>query len=314
MKKILVTGGAGFIGSNLVDTLIAQGYQVVIVDNLYNGKRENINKKAKFYQIDICSDTLKEVFGKEKPDIVNHHAAQIDLRKSVQDPLFDAKTNILGSINLLGNCIKYKVKKFIFASTGGAIYGDATRVPTEEDYPAWPISPYGVAKLTVEHYLFYYWTSYKLPYIALRYGNVYGPRQDPHGEAGVVAIFTQKMLEGQTPVINGEGKQTRDFVFVSDVVAANIAALASDFVGPVNIGTEKQVNINRIFTILNTLTGKKAKEIHGPAKIGEQKTSCLKINRAKKILNWLPKVEIEQGLKLTVDYFKKAKSPVLHRG
>lgn len=304
MSKILVTGGAGFIGSNLVDALIEKGYQVVVVDNLYSGKKENINKKAKFYEVDICDKNLEEVFKKEKPEIVDHHAAQIDLRKSVADPLFDAKVNILGSINLLNNCLKYGVKKIIFASTGGAIYGDASVLPTPEDYPAWPVSPYGIAKLTVEHYLYFYYTAYKLPYIALRYGNVYGPRQDPHGEAGVVAIFTQKMLERKKPIINGDGKQTRDFVFVGDVVNANLLALKSNFVGPINIGTGIQTNVNKIFRILNNLTGKKAKEVHGEAKTGEQKTSCLSIKRAKKILGWEPKVELEEGLKRTVEYFK----------
>lgn len=304
MKKILVTGGAGFIGSNLVDALIDEGHDVVVVDNLYSGKRENLNPKAKFYQIDICGQELERVFQKERPDIIDHHAAQIDLRKSVSDPIFDAQINILGSINVLSNCQKYKVKKVIFASTGGAIYGDASVLPTPEDYPAWPVSPYGIAKLTVEHYLYFYHYVYGLPFIALRYGNVYGPRQDPHGEAGVVAIFTQKMLKGEQPIINGDGLQTRDFVFVSDVVKANLAAVVSNYTGPINIGTSKLININLIFNTLNKLIGGKAKEIHREVKKGEQKTSCLNINKAKQILGWEPKVELEEGLKKTVDYFK----------
>lgn len=304
MQKILVTGGAGFIGSNLVDALITKGHEVIVVDNLYSGKKENINKKAKFYQVDICDKELEEVFKKEHPEMVNHHAAQIDLRKSVNDPLFDAKVNILGSINLFNFCVKYKVKKIIFASTGGAIYGDAKIIPTPENYPAWPVSPYGIAKLTVEHYLYFYYTAYKLPYIALRYGNVYGPRQDPHGEAGVVAIFTQKMLTGDQPVINGDGKQTRDFVYISDVVRSNLLALDNNFVGPINIGTGKETDVNKIFSILNKLTGGRAKEIHGPIKTGEQRTSCLDIKRAKEVLGWEPKVGLEEGLKETVEYFK----------
>jgi len=303
--KILVTGGAGFIGSNLVDKLIDDGCEVVVVDNLFTGKRRNVNSKAKFYKVDICKKELAGVFEKEKPEFVNHHAAQIDLRKSVDDPVMDAKINILGSINVLNLCVEHRVKKVIFASTGGAIYGDAEVLPTPEDYPAWPVSPYGVAKLTVEHYLHFYYKAYGLPYIALRYGNVYGPRQDPHGEAGVVAIFTQKMLREQEVVINGGGRQTRDFVYVGDVVESNIKAHESSFVGPINIGVSKQIDINKIFGILNRLTGGKAEEVHGPEKSGEQKTSCLSIKRAKKILNWTPRVELGAGLARTVDYFRK---------
>lgn len=303
--KILVTGGAGFIGSNLVDELIKKGNQVVVIDNLFSGKEENVNKKAKFYKIDICKEGLSNVFEKEKPDVVNHHAAQIDLRRSVEEPILDAKINILGSINVFNNCVKHKVRKVIFASTGGAIYGDTETKPTPEGYPAWPVSPYGVAKLTAEHYLYFYHKIYNLSYVALRYGNVYGPRQDPHGEAGVVAIFAKKMLEGKEAIINGSGKQTRDFVYVKDVIDANIKCLRTDFSGAINIGTGKETDINKIFRVINKLTGNKIEEVYGPAKPGEQKSSCLDIRRAKKVLGWKPKVDLESGLEKTVAYFKK---------
>jgi len=227
--KILVTGGAGFIGSHLVDRLIKEGHKVVIIDNLSTGKKENLNPRAKFYQLDICSPKISEVFKKEKPKAVFHLAAQIDLRKSVNDPVFDANINILGSLNLIQNFLqnlKFKIQnsKFIFSSTGGAMYGNADIIPTPENYSARPISPYGIAKLSIEYYLYYYQKVFGLNFISLRYGNVYGPRQDSKGEAGVVAIFCDKILTGATSIINGNGRQTRDYVYVDDVVEANILA------------------------------------------------------------------------------------------
>lgn len=303
--KILVTGAAGFIGSNLVDALIANNHQVIVIDNLSAGKKENLNPKAKFYQADIISPRVKEIFQKEKPEIVNHHAAQIDVRKSVKNPVYDAKINILGSLNLLEQCIKFGVQKFIFASSGGAIYGDAKILPTPENYLAKPLSPYGIAKLSLEYYLYYYKTVYGLSYISLRYGNVYGPRQDPFGEAGVVAIFTQAMLKNGKPIINGNGKQTRDYVYVADVVKANLLAVKYDKSGIFNVGTEKQTSVNEIFQKLTQITGFKGKEIHGPAKPGEQRTSCLNCQKIRKELGWEPKVRLNKGLKMTVEYFKK---------
>ena len=237
--------------------------------------------------------------------MLNHHAAQMDVRRSVADPIFDAQTNILGLTNLMEAFRQTgSGRKVILASTGGAIYGDATTMPTSESYPAQPVSPYGISKLTSEHYLYYYQQIYQVPFIALRYANVYGPRQNPEGEAGVVAIFAQKMLQGEQPVINGDGKQTRDFIFVSDVIKANLAALASDANDTYNIGTGKEVNINTVFKLLNQLTGEKTRKIHGPAKEGEQQRSCLDCQKAEKIFHWRPEVDLEFGLKKTVDFFK----------
>ena len=306
--KCLVTGGAGFIGSHLVDKLIKEGHKVVVIDNLSTGRKENLNPKAKFYKIDICSYRISQIFKKEKPEVVFHYAAQIDVRKSVKDPVEDAKINILGTLNILENCKKYNIRKVIFASTGGAIYGDADIVPTPETYPELPLSPYGIAKLTIEKHLSYYYKVFGLPYVSLRLANVYGPRQNSKGEAGVVAIFCDKMLSKKQPIINGSGRQTRDFVFVGDVVEANILALKKNKIGIFNIGTAKETNVNTIFKKLKELTGSKCKEIHGPALLGEQKRSCLNFLKAKKELNWQPKYSLDKGLNKTVEWFKKVKS------
>lgn len=302
--KFLVTGGAGFIGSHLVDRLIKEGQNVIVIDNLSTGKKENLNKKAKFYKVDILSPKISEIFKKEKPKIIFHFAAQIDLRKSVKNPIEDAKTNILGSLNILENCKKFKVKKIIFASTGGAIYGEARILPTPETYFENPLSPYGTAKLAVEKYLNYY-QIFGLSYISLRLSNVYGPRQNSKGEAGVIAIFCDKMLSGGQPIIYGNGKQTRDFVFVDDVVEASILAMKSGKTGIYNIGTAKETDINTIFKKLKGLTHSNCKEVHGPEKIGEQKRSCLDFKKAKKELGWRPKYDLDKGLKKTIEWFKK---------
>ena len=304
MSKILVTGGAGFIGSHLVDRLIKEGHKVVVLDNLSTGKKENLNPKAKFYKIDICSPKISEIFKKERPEIVFHFAAQIDVRKSVENPLEDAKINILGSLNLLESCKRYKVKKFIFTSTGGAIYGEAEVIPTPETYPEFPLSPYGIEKLTIDKFLNYYNKVFGLPYISLRLANVYGPRQNSKGEAGVIAIFCNKILSGKQPVINGSGKQTRDFVFVNDVVQAAFLAMKSKKSGIYNIGTAKETDVNTIFRKLKELTGSKCKKIHGPAKPGEQKRSRLDFKKAKRGLKWNPKYNLDRGLKETVKWFK----------
>jgi UDP-glucose 4-epimerase len=224
--KILITGGAGFIASNITDAYVALGHKVVIVDNLSSGKKRNINPHAAFYKVDITDAAkLRSVFLKEKPDIVNHHAAQIDVRKSVADPVYDARINIIGTLNLLENCKATGVKKVIFASSGGTIYGECGKNAPDEGAPGKPLSPYGITKHTVEFYLSYYSALFGLTYTVLRYANVYGPRQDPHGEAGVVAIFTERMLHDKDLFIFGNGRQTRDYVFVGDVVRANVSAL-----------------------------------------------------------------------------------------
>jgi len=306
--KFLVTGGAGFIGSHLVDRLIKGGHKVVVIDNLSTGRKENLNPKAKFYKIDICSYRISQIFKKEKPEIVFHFAAQIDVRKSVENPVEDAKINILGTLNILENCKKYNIRKVIFASTGGAIYGDADIVPTPETYPELPLSPYGIAKLTIEKHLSYYYKVFGLPYVSLRLANVYGPRQNSKGEAGVVAIFCDKMLSKKQPIINGDGKQTRDFVFVDDVVEANISALKKDKVGIFNIGTARETDVNTLFKKLRELTDSKCAKIHGPTLPGEQKRSCLDYSEAKRELGWQPKYSLDKGLKKTVEWFRNKSS------
>jgi len=304
LAKILVTGGAGFIGSNVADRFISLGHKVLIVDNLSTGFKENVNPKARFYKLDINSKKIEQVFKDEKPEILCHHAAQIDVRKSVADPIFDAKVNIEGTLNLLNNCVKYKTNKVIFASTGGALYGEQDYFPADENHPERPLSPYGVAKLSIEKYLYFYKESYDLDYVSLRYANVYGLRQNPWGEAGVVAIFTQKFLSGETAIINGDGKQTRDYVYVKDVVAANLLALKhteSDFF---NIGTGIETDVNVIFRLLKKMTGSKQKEIHGLKRPGEQKRSVLDSSKAKRILGWSPKYDLEKGMEETVKYYQ----------
>lgn len=307
--KILVTGGAGFIASHIVDAYIAGGHEVVIIDNLSKGKENFISSKAKFYKADIRNkDGIDEIFSKEKPEVLNHHAAQISVRESVADPANDAQINILGLLNLLEAGRKNGLKKVIFASSGGAVYGESGKYPTPENYlPLMPLSPYGVSKLTSEYFLNYYHDTYGIDYLALRYGNVYGPRQNPHGEAGVVAIFTLKLLNGETPIINGDGLQTRDYVYVGDVVSANEKALISSETGAFNIGTGKETNVVEIYDNLKIVIGTDISAKHGSGKPGEQKRSCLNVNLAQKILGWKAKVELKDGLKKTVEYFQKLK-------
>jgi UDP-glucose 4-epimerase len=302
--KVLVTGGAGFIGSHIVDRLVDEKYKVVVVDDLSTGKQEYINKKAKFYKLDIQDKRLEGIFKKEKPDYVNHQAAQKDVRVSVSDPIYDARINILGTINILQNCIKYNVKKLIFASTGGAIYGEQETFPAPETHPTRPVSPYGITKLVAEHYMQYYKTIYGLDYVSLRYSNVYGPRQDPYGEAGVVAVFTQKMLNGGQPVINGDGEQTRDFVYVGDVVEANILAMKNSTQENIfNIGTGIETTVNQIFNHLREIINPNIQEKHNPPKKGEQRRSVIECSRAKSVLHWEPKTSLIDGLQKTFKYF-----------
>lgn len=303
--KILVTGGAGFIGSHVVDAFVELEHEVVVIDNLSTGREENVNPKAKLIKMNIEDTDVLNVFEEEKFDVVDHHAAQMDIRLSVADPIFDATNNILGTINLLQASVKTNVKKFIFISSGGAIYGEQDYFPADEKHPTRPLSPYGITKLTGEKYLFYYANTYNLNFISLRYANIYGPRQNPKGEAGVVAIFASKLLAGEQPIINGDGKQTRDYVYVADVVAANVKALDYEENDYVNIGTGRETDVNVLFHKINALCGGTGEEVHGPGKPGEQLRSVLNNEKAKKLFNWEPQVSIEQGLANTVEYFKQ---------
>ena len=304
--KTLITGGAGFIGSHVADRFIELGHDVVIVDNLSSGKRQNINKKARFYEADITdSARLKEIFEKEKPDIVNHHAAQIFVTKSVSEPQFDAKVNIIGTLNLLELSVKNNVKKFIYANSGGAGYGEPLCLPMKEEHQINPLSPYGISKHTAEHYLFLYKNLYDLSYVSLRYANIYGPRQDPFGEGGVVAIFTNKLLKGETPAIFGDGTQTRDYVYVKDVVSANVLALENKEAEnqSFNIGTGKNISTQEIFDMLNAITGAALEPMYMQERKGELKASSLDSSKLQK-LGWKISYDLDKGLKETVEYFK----------
>jgi len=303
MSKILITGGAGFIASHLTDKLIEKGNDVVVIDDLSTGKKENLDSKAKFYEMDICDSEISKIFQEEKPEIVFHFAAQIDVRESVKDPIQDAKTNILGSLNLIQNC--QEVKKFIFASSGGAIYGDTDIIPTPETHPENPESPYGICKLTIEKYLHFYKKTFGLNYTGLRFANVYGPRQNSKGEAGVIAVFSDKMLKNQEVVINGDGEQTRDFIYLDDVVNAGLLAMEQEKSDIYNISTGIETNINEIFKKIKELTNSDCEEIHAPEKKGEQKRSCLDNSKVKKELNWEPEYNLEKGLEKTVKWFKE---------
>jgi len=309
MTKILVTGGAGFIGSHVVDGYIDAGHEVVIVDNLASGKLENVNKKASFYQMDI-TDTSKidRIFETERFDIVNHHAAQIDVRKSVLNPVFDANTNILGLLNLLENCVKYKIKKFIFVSSGGVIYSDDAVLPIQEESAKNPISPYGITKLTSEFYLGFYSKVHGLPFTSLRYSNVYGPRQNPQGEAGVIAIFSNLMLQENQPIIYGDGNKTRDYVYVKDVLNANLLALEKGDNGAYNIGTGVETSVNELFSKLKMIIGYRQGVKYENDRPGELLRNSLNVEKAKHGLNWVPKYDLESGLKETVEWLKSKNS------
>ncbi len=302
--NILVTGGAGFIASHIVDAFIEAGHNVVIIDNLSTGREENINPKARFYLKDIRED-LSLIFEEHKFDVVNHHAAQIDVRRSVNDPIYDANVNIIGTLNLLQNCVKYKVKKFMFASTGGAVYGEQDYFPADENHKQQPLSPYGISKLAVEKYLYFYKEVHGLRYTILRYANIYGPRQNPLGEAGVVCIFLDKILAGDQPIINGNGEQTRDYVFVKDVVKANLLTLNEEESQIYNVGTGIETSVNKLFELINENFDYRIKEVHGPAKPGEQMRSVITSDKLYKKFGWKPSTSLKDGLKETIEYYKK---------
>ena len=304
--RVLVTGGAGFIGSQIADAYVEAGHHVEIIDNLVTGREQNINPKAVFHRADIRdAEAVAKIFAATKFDVVNHHAAQMDVRRSVADPVYDASVNVLGVLTLLEAAMKNGVRRFIFASSGGAIYGEQDYFPADEKHPTRPISPYGVAKLTTEQYLYYYYAVYGIESVSLRYANVYGPRQNPEGEAGVVAIFTTKMLNGEQPVVNGDGKQTRDYVFVGDVVRANVLALGLQGFRILNIGTGVESDVNMLFREIRRLTGSPCEEKHGEAKKGEQLRSVLSAGAIQALAGWKPAVALSEGLERTVSYFKE---------
>lgn len=309
--KILVTGGAGFIGSHVVDKFIESGHQVIVVDNLSSGRRENLNPQAKFYEVDIREKVkLEEIFKEERPDVVDHHAAQISVVSSVEDPGFDAEVNIIGSLNLIDLSLRYGVKKFIYASTGGAVYGEPIYLPCDEKHPVDPLAPYGISKHTVEHYLYMNHVNFGLNYVVLRYANVYGPRQDPHGEAGVVAIFSKRMLQGKEAYIFGDGWQERDFVYVGDVADANLAALnyekeIKSSLDPIfNVGTGVGTNVNTIFSLIKRFTGFEKDPVYKPPRPGEVYKVYLDVEKIKNEMDWVPRISLEEGLKLTVEWFR----------
>lgn len=303
--KILVTGGAGFIASHLVDRLIDEGHSVVVVDNLSAGKFENVNKSATFYKIDICNSTALElIFKKERPEIVNHHAAQVNVRKSVDTPMYDANVNILGSLNLCELSRKFQVKKFIYASTGGAVYGEPKSLPVKETCPVQPISQYGVSKHTVEHYLYIFYKLYGLNFTVLRYPNVYGPRQSPHGEAGVIAIFSEQILKNKRPTIFGDGSKTRDYVYVGDIITANMTVLNNSGDGEIyNLGWGREITDYEVFETVRRALLSNIEPIFGQKRPGEIEHISLDSSKATKALGWKPKITFEEGVNLATKYY-----------
>ncbi len=303
--KILVTGGAGFIGSHIVDGYLQAGHQVVVVDDLTVGKKTNLNPAATFYQIDITDrQALQALFATERPDIVNHHAAQKFLRRSVEFPAEDAMINIIGSIHLLDLATHYRCQAFIFASTA-AVYGDnLSHLPFQEDYRGQPIAPYGVAKLAVEQYMSTYQLHAGLRTVAFRYANVYGPRQDGQGESGVIAIFAEQLLAGQRPKIFGTGQQTRDYIYVGDVVQANLAIIESNFAGVCNISTNTEVALIDIYHQLAELTNQTEEPVFEPAKKGDPLRLCLDNTKAQQLLDWRPTTDLKVGLQQTIEWFR----------
>ena len=310
-KRALVSGGAGFIGSHVADRLLAEGYHVEILDNLSSGRRENVPKGAVFHHLDIVSEDAARLVRDGRFDVLCHLAAQIDVRKSVLDPAADASINILGSLNLL-EAVRTggHPTRFVFSSTGGAIYGDFVPVPSVEEMPKDPESPYGIAKLSVELYLGYYGRVHKLDTVSLRYSNVYGPRQDPHGEAGVVAIFCNRVLKGEPLTVFGDGQQTRDYVYAVDVARANVAAATVALpparqvdVRAFNIGTGRETSVLDLANTLQRAAGTSVPVEHAPARPGELPRSAVSNAKAKKALNWSPEVDLEDGLRMTYEYF-----------
>jgi UDP-glucose 4-epimerase len=303
--QILVTGGAGFIGSHIVDAYLQEGHQVVVVDNLSTGKKSNLNQAAVFYPIDICSwKELELVFQKHAFEVVNHHAAQINLRRSMDEPVFDAEVNIIGSLNLFELCRKYGVKKFIFASSGGAIYGIPKQIPVDEKAPTKPLSPYGIAKLSVEQYLEYYFQVWDLERIILRYGNVYGPRQDPQGEAGVISIFCNNILKGDPCIVFGDGSKTRDYVSVHDITSANLLALNSS-ANIYNLGTGLETSVNQLIDLLQKVANQKISIIYDQDRKGEIERIALFSRQARELLGWETTIPLNKGIEEVFRWYQQ---------
>ncbi len=304
MAKVLVTGGAGFIGSNLVEQLVADRHDVVVVDNLSTGLEENINPNCTFYQVDIGNDHLGDVFAKHRPEIVYHLAAQVDVNSSIVNPISDARINIVGTINLLNNCVKHRVGKIIYASSA-AVYGVPRYLPIDENHHIEPISNYGVSKHTAEQYILSFHHNYGLDYTVLRYANVYGPRQGLKGEGGVVYLFAKQFLSGNEPVIFGDGKQTRDFVFVQDVVDANIRVMENGNNTVINVGSGQEISINELLDEFYRVTGMNVTPQHKGARPGDIQNSVFDIGLAERVLGWYPRVSFDSGLRRTVDFYRQ---------
>lgn len=304
MKRVIVTGGAGFIGSHVVDAYLEMGCEVLVLDNLSTGKIENVNPGAKFLRVDIRSKEVEDIIKDFRPHLVNHHAAQINLRKSVEEPIYDADVNIMGLLNLMEAMRKCGVKRLIFSSTGGAIYGERDDLPCSEEHFPNPISPYGIAKFSCEMYIRFYEKVCGFKPAILRYGNVYGPRQDPSGEAGVIAIFLTKMLKGEDVVIFGDGNQTRDYIYVGDVVKINVLLLENERTGVYNVGTGRETSVNELYEMLKSITGIKVGVRYAPRREGELSRSALECRKAKLELNWTPSISLEEGLRLTYEWFR----------
>lgn len=307
MAKIVVTGGAGFIGSHIVDRLLAEGNRVDVIDDLSSGSESNLSPKAGLHKLDIRSEEARNFLKSHKPDIVVHAAAQMSVRNSMEDPAFDTSVNVYGLVNLLQAFAGTRLPYFVFLSTGGAIYGEQDEFPATEDHKKQPASVYGLAKYVSELYLDLWRREFGLKYVALRLGNVYGPRQNPHGEAGVVAIFYKKLFSGEVPLINGSGEQTRDFVSVSDVARAVCSAISHKADGVYNIGTAKETSVNELYKIICKTAGVSVSASYGPAKAGEQMRSCIAIDKAAGSFSWKPEVELSAGLQETADWFRARK-------
>lgn len=302
--RALVTGGAGFIGSHLVDALVERGDEVTVVDDLSTGKRKNVRSGVRLHAIDLSSVSLARVMDESRPEMVFHLAAQMNVRRSVADPGFDARVNILGGLNLYENCVRVGVRKVIFASSGGCVYGDQDIVPTPECEVSNPDSPYGISKLANEHYLRYYHEVHGLESVSLRYANIYGERQNPGGEAGVVAIFMSKLIRSEQPVINGAGTQTRDYTYVRDVVDANIAAMERDVHGPFNVGTGVETSVTELYDAIRDVLGIDIEARRGEAMPGEQMRSALELSRSREVLGWEPKWDLASGLRECAHWFR----------